>query len=162
MSMATRIAVMNQGRIAQIGAPQLVYEAPASRFVADFLGAVNLFAGRVEAVEGACHRIASPDTGATLTVDRDKPLPLGSDVTVAVRPEKIMIGAAAAASAPNRIEGAIESVSYRGEASTYRVALPSGKLVRVTAPNVTHADGFAVGARVILSWRADAAMVLEE
>jgi putrescine transport system ATP-binding protein len=161
MSMATRIAVMHQGRIAQIGAPQLVYEAPASRFVADFLGAVNLFAGRIEAVEGRCHRVASADAGTTLTVERDAPLPVGHEATVAVRPEKIAIGDAAAAGAPNRIDGTIESVSYRGEASTYRVVLPSGKLVRVTAPNVTQAGGLAVGARVTLSWRADAAMVLE-
>ena len=162
MSMATRIGVMNAGRIAQVGAPQLVYEAPASRFVADFLGAVNLFAGRVETIEGTRHVIASPDAGAALTVEREAPLSVGREVMVAIRPEKIALGVGGAADAPNRIEGTIMSVSYRGEASTYRVALPSGRLVRVTAPNVAPAGGFAVGARVALAWHADAAMVLEE
>jgi putrescine transport system ATP-binding protein len=162
MSMASRIGVMSEGRIAQVGAPQQVYETPATRFVADFLGAVNFFAGRVEAVEGRLHRIASPEAGATLAIERDAPLEPGRDIVVAVRPEKIAIAAAGGEAACNRLEGTIESVSYRGEASTYRIALASGKVVRVTAPNVAHAGGFAVGARVALAWSADAALVLEE
>jgi ABC-type Fe3+/spermidine/putrescine transport system ATPase subunit len=123
---------------------------------------VNLFAGRIEAVDGTLHHVASPEAGATLAVERDEPLAIGHEVMVAVRPEKIALGAPDAAAAPNRLVGTIESVSYRGEASTYRVALAGGKLVRVTAPNVAHAGGVAVGTRVALAWRADAAMVLEE
>ena len=162
MSMAARIGVMNEGRVAQIGPPQLVYEAPATRFVADFLGAVNFFAGTVEAVEGRLHRIVSAEAGTRLAVERDAPLAAGRAIVVAVRPEKIAIAAAADTRAANRLGGVVESVSYRGEASTYRVALESGKIVRATAPNVAPAGGFAAGTRVMLGWSSDAALVLEE
>jgi putrescine transport system ATP-binding protein len=159
MSMATRVAVMDCGRIAQTGAPRDVYETPASRFVADFLGAVNLFAGRVAASDG---RIDSAEAGATLTVAHDTPLTLGSDVAVAVRPEKIALAAAPPADARNALAGMIQSVSYRGEASTYRVALASGKIVRVTQPNSARAgSGFAAGDPVVMSWAPEAALVLE-
>ncbi len=163
MSMASRMAVMNAGRIAQVGAPHEVYEAPSSRFVADFLGAVNFFAGRVDAVEGRLHRIASDEAGASLAVEREPPLTAGCAVVVAVRPEKIAIEDAAPNDAPNCLSGTVASVSYRGEASTYRVALATGKVVRVTAPNTARCGGaFAEGNGVRLAWSADAGMVLEE
>jgi len=162
MSMAGRIAVMTEGRIAQMGAPHAVYEAPATRFVADFLGAVNFFAGRVEAIEGRVHRVASAEAGATLRVARDVALAAGREVVVAIRPEKIAIAAAGDTAAANHLAGVVEAVSYRGEASTYRVALASGKLVRVTAPNIAPDARLAVGTRVTLAWSAEAALVLEE
>jgi len=161
MSMATRVAVMNQGRIAQIGAPRDVYESPANRFVADFLGAVNLFDGVVVAQNGAVVRIDSSEAGAPLAVAQ-KATP-GSTVAVAVRPEKIALGLSPPEGAATVLAGTVESVSYRGEASTYRVALSTGKLVRVTLANKAREAGeFRAGARVFLSWRADAALVLEE
>ena len=161
MSMATRVAVMNEGRIAQIGAPREVYEAPANRFVADFLGAVNLFAGRVAAQEGPVARIDSAEAGARLAVAQ-KAAP-GREIAVAVRPEKIALAAAPPEGAANVLAGAVESISYRGEASTYRVALATGKIVRVTLANrAREAGDFAPGARVFLAWSADAALVLEE
>jgi putrescine transport system ATP-binding protein len=163
MSMASRMAVMNAGRIAQVGAPHEIYEAPSNRFVADFLGAVNFFAGRIEAVEGRLHRIASDEAGASLAVEREPALAAGRTVVVAVRPEKIAIDAAAPADAPNCLTGTVAAVSYRGEASTYRVALATGKMVRVTAPNTARrGGGFAEGSFVRLAWSAGAALVLEE
>ncbi|HUB96341.1 MAG TPA: ABC transporter ATP-binding protein [Stellaceae bacterium] len=162
MSMASRVAVMHEGRIAQFGTPRDVYEAPASRFVADFLGAVNLFDGQVAACEGRYHHIASAEAGATLVVEHEHSLEPGRAVAVAVRPEKIQIAAAPPADGENVLAGTIDSVSYRGEASTYRVAVAAGKLVRVTMPNHGRAGGgFAAGDAVSLSWRADAALVLE-
>ncbi len=163
MSMATRMAVMNAGRLAQIGAPHDVYEAPANRFVADFLGAVNLFAGRVAVVDGRLHRIACAEAGATLAVEREEPLAAGREVTIAVRPEKIAISAVRASGALNRVGGKVAAISYRGEASTYRVALASGKIVRVTAANAARSGGgIAEGQDVTLAWDAGAALMLEE
>ena len=161
MSMATRVAVMNDGRISQIGAPHEVYENPANRFVADFLGAVNLFAGIVAAQDGAIARIDSAEAGGRLAVAQN--VAPGSAVAVAVRPEKIALAAVRPEDAATVLAGAVESISYRGEASTYRVALATGKIVRVTVPNKVRGDGaFAPGARVFLSWSAEAALVLEE
>jgi putrescine transport system ATP-binding protein len=162
MSMASKVAVMHEGRIAQFGTPRDVYEAPANRFVADFLGAVNLFDGRVAAREGLRHRIDSAEVGASFIVLHDRPLEPGSTVAVAVRPEKIALAAAPPPGAENALAGTVDSVSYRGEASTYRVAVAGGKLVRVTMPNQARAvGGFAAGDAVSLSWRADAALVIE-
>jgi putrescine transport system ATP-binding protein len=162
MSMAGRVAVMHEGRIVQLGSPRDVYEAPATRFVADFLGAVNLFAGTVASRDGKRLRIDSAEAGGTLCVEHAAPLAPGSDVAAAVRPEKIVFATAPSSAADNALSGTIESISYRGEASTYRVALATGKVVRVTVPNrARDAGALEPGARVNLSWSADAALVLE-
>jgi len=161
MSMANRVAVMSEGRIAQVGAPREVYEAPASRFVADFLGAVNLFAGTVASAEGRLHRIASDEAGAILAVEC-APRAVGSAVVVAIRPEKIALASSPAMHAANNLVGTVASVAYRGEASTYRVTLPTGKVVRVTAPNQARSGGFADAAPVTLAWGENAAWVIEE
>ena len=102
MSMAGRVAVMHEGRIVQLGTPREVYETPASRFVADFLGAVNLFAGRVAASDGRRLIIDSAEAGASLVVEHRAPLAEGSAVAVAVRPEKIALGAAPPPPDPRR------------------------------------------------------------
>jgi putrescine transport system ATP-binding protein len=163
MSMATRIAVMSAGKIAQIGPPAVVYERPASRFVADFLGAVNLFDGEVRDAAHGRVRVASADAGATLTVAHDETFPRGTKVAVAVRPEKIALARGLDESADNRLAGRIRDVSYRGEASTYWIELAGGKLVRATLAN--HAapgeGGWARGAAVHLLWSASAGVVLE-
>jgi putrescine transport system ATP-binding protein len=161
MSMAGRVAVMHDGRIAQLGTPRDVYEAPATRFVADFLGAVNLFGGRVMGREQSRLRIDSADAGVSLLVEHEGALAPGSEVSLAIRPEKIALTEAPGA-ADNQLSGTIESVAYRGEASTYRVALATGKVVRVTLPNrARDAGALAPGAPVHLFWGADAALVLE-
>jgi len=108
MSMASRIAVMAAGRIAQLGTPQEIYETPANRFVADFIGAVNLFTGRVERAEGGLLFVASADAGATLIVEHGA-LALGSAVAVALRPEKITL--ASTSDARNRLEGAVRAMA---------------------------------------------------
>jgi putrescine transport system ATP-binding protein len=162
MSMATRVAVMDKGRIAQIGPPREVYERPASRFVADFLGAVNLFAGRVTSVaNGLCH-IESDEAGAPLTVAHDGTPAKGGTVAVAVRPEKIAL-ATEPQGGDNMLSGTVDSISYRGEASTYRVTLPTGKVVRVTIANRGRQESpIVAGSAVRLAWSAEAALLLEE
>ena len=165
MSMAGRVAVMHEGRIVQLGTPREVYETPSSRFVADFLGAVNLFAGRIAASDGRRLAIDSDEAGARLVVEHGAPLAAGSAVALAVRPEKIALSTAPPPPGPdaqNVLAGTINSVSYRGEASTYRVALATGKLVRVTLPNRAREESaLEPGQRVHLAWSADAALVIE-
>ena len=158
MSMATRIAVMSAGRIVQLGTPQQIYEAPASRFVADFIGGVNLFAGRVVGAERGLLRVDCAEAGAQLLVEHAALAP-GSDVAVAVRPEKITL--TPAPEARNRLEGRVLGAAYRGEASTYEVELAGGKLLRVTLTNTQRTiRPLAAGQAVTLAFEPAAAVVL--
>jgi putrescine transport system ATP-binding protein len=159
MSMASRIAVMSDGRIAQLGTPQEIYETPASRFVADFIGGVNLFAGRVARAEAGWLFVYSDDAGATLVVEHAAPLAAGSAVALALRPEKIAL--AAPGDARNRLDGTVRGIAYRGEASTYEIELANGKRLRVTMPNTARrVPSFAAGQTVALSFEPGACVVL--
>jgi putrescine transport system ATP-binding protein len=158
MSVASRIAVMAQGRVVQLGTPQQVYETPANRFVADFIGGINLFAGRVAGSEGGLLLVESEEAGARLAIEHAA-LAAGSAVLVAVRPEKIALGAAS--TSRNRLEGRLRGAAYRGEASTFEIELPTGKLLRVTLPNTAaQARPYALGEAVTLGWEPAAAVVL--
>jgi putrescine transport system ATP-binding protein len=158
MTMASRIAVMSQGRIAQLGTPQEIYETPANRFVADFIGGVNLFEGRVLRAEGGLLEVESAEAGAALFVEH-APLPPGASVAVAVRPEKIAF--APAPGAANRLAGRVRGAAYRGEASTYEVELEGGKVLRVTEVNAARrARPRAAGEAVTLAFAPAAAVVL--
>jgi putrescine transport system ATP-binding protein len=156
MSMASRIAVMNDGRIEQEGSPQFVYENPANRFVAGFLGAINLFEGKVVGAESGLLLV---DTDAGRLAAAHAPLAAGTAVAVAVRPEKLQLSATQATR--NSLKGIVRAVAYRGEASTCEVELPSGKKVRMTVPNNQGTVGFAPGAAVFLSFAPDMARVLQ-
>ncbi|MGO8915628.1 MAG: ABC transporter ATP-binding protein [Stellaceae bacterium] len=158
MSMASRIAVMSQGRIVQLGTPQEIYETPASRFVADFIGGVNLLEGRVLRAQNGLIEVESAAAGATLLIEHPA-LAAGSAVAIAVRPEKIAFAPAAAAA--NRLEGRVRGAAYRGEASTYEVELASGKVLRVTQVNAARqAQPYAAGETVSLAFAPAAAVVL--
>jgi putrescine transport system ATP-binding protein len=161
MTMASRIAVMDSGRLRQIGTPGEVYEAPISRFVADFIGAVNLLAGRVREASDGILTVDSPTIGGFRV--RGSARPPGA-VTVALRPEKIALGRVPQAGGDNRHEGVVREVAYLGSLSLYRIELPSGALLRVSLPNTVRLAGppFARGERVHLSWPAEAGMVLPE
>jgi putrescine transport system ATP-binding protein len=161
MTMASRIAVMEQGKLRQIGTPGEVYEAPGSRFVADFIGAVNLLAGHVRAASDGILVIDSSAIGG-FRVRGSARLP--GAVTVALRPEKIALGRAPRADGDNRHEGVVREVAYLGSLSLYRIELPSGTLLRVSLPNTARLAGppFSRGERVHLSWPAEAGVVLPE
>ena len=139
MTMASRIAVMSEGRLLQVGAPGEIYETPATRFVADFIGNVNLMDGTLavdepDHVQVACadcsHHVGHGITGTE-----------GMPVTVALRPEKIRIGREAI-SAPgdappqfNRVRGTIKDMSYFGSYTVYHLQLASGQILKVSTSN---------------------------
>jgi putrescine transport system ATP-binding protein len=150
---------MQQGRLRQIGAPSEVYESPNSRFVADFIGAVNLLAARVAGSDGALLLLDSAEAGGLLAVAH-APLALGAEVTVAVRPEKITLLVAPGAER-NRLAGRVVASAYRGDSSTYEVELPTGKILHAMVPNIArHAPPFAVGQAIGLAFAPDAGIVL--
>jgi len=160
MGMASRMGVMSKGRLVQVGTPAEIYERPSCRFVADFIGGVNLFEGRVAAA-GAPLRVECPELARTIAVAGPAPTGAATAVAVAVRPERIALSAREPERA-NRLPGTVQEIAFRGEASTYLVAVAGGRLIRVTLPNAgpgtTSPPG--LGAAVWLGWDAEAGVLL--
>jgi putrescine transport system ATP-binding protein len=161
MTMADRMAVMAEGQVIQVATPRDIYEAPNSRWVADFIGDVNLLEGRVIATGGDGTSIASTAAGQLRASSGEgKP---GDCVWVALRPEKLRISRLPSPHAnENCVAGAITSIRYLGELSSYNVRLDSGTLMKATRANVapTTERGLALNDRVWLTWTADALVVL--
>ncbi len=134
MTMATRIGVMSEGRILQVGAPGEIYETPATRFVADFIGNVNLMDGTLEVDEADHAEIRCADcrhyVGHGITGSK------GMDVAVALRPEKIQLSRQQPArTALNAVRGRIRDMAYFGSYTVYRLQLASGAVLKVSQAN---------------------------
>jgi putrescine transport system ATP-binding protein len=164
MTMSTRIGVMRAGRIVQIGTPAEIYESPASRFVADFVGTINLFEARFVRDDAGRAVLSCPEAGTELMIGRPLGAVPGAAICVAVRPEKLRLAREPTGIGANRASGVIQDIAYLGGLSTYHVRLDRGIVLRVTTPNLDRraASGLAVGARVEISWSPDAAVVLTE
>ena len=162
MMLSTRIGVMNEGQIVQTGTPTEIYEYPNSRFVADFIGSVNIFEGRITKDEPDHMRIASDEVGATLYIDHGVTASPGSPVWVAVRPEKISISRQKPDSEDNCARGTVQEIAYMGDLSIYHVELQTGKRVRVTTPNLVRgaSDRITWDEQVYLSWHPSSSVVL--
>lgn len=161
MTLASRMAVMDKGQVRQVGTPSEVYEQPNSRFVAGFIGAITTFAARVRDVAGNLAIIDVPDFAATITARSVAGLSPGAEITLAIRPEKLVISPTRP-DGPNVIEGTIKDLAYFGKDSLYRVTLPSGALVAAHVVNVQrNTDGRPDWYdRVWLSFDPSAALLL--
>ena len=166
MTLGTRLGVMNQGRIVQVGTPSGIYESPANRFVADFIGSVNMFEGTVseEGPEGI--RVECAEIGATVRAERSVTCSRGATVWAAIRPEKITIRRSqpAAAAGENTVRGTVREIAYMGDLSIYLVQLESGKMMRVTLPNTRRGGERPIAReeKVWLSWHGSSPVVLTE
>ena len=162
MTLASRIGVMNHGQIVQIGTPLDIYEYPQTKFVADFVGSVNLFDGRLVEDEADHVRIRSEELGAVVYVDHGISSAPDVSVAVAIRPEKIGIERSRPAGSENVAHGRVKEIAYMGDTSIYIVELDTKKLVRVTLPNVVRRaeDRFVAEESVYLSWHASSPVVL--
>ncbi len=160
MTMASRIAVMERGRIVQVGTPTQIYEAPACRYVAEFIGDVNIFEGHATRIEGDRVEIGSPDTGATLIATATpNGLTAGERVWLAVRPEKIVLSSEPNQGSWNGLTGEVAEVAYLGNASAYRVRLDNGRMITARRANADAGTARSDG-RVHLSWPPDASILL--
>ncbi len=161
MTLATRIGVMNHGQIVQIGAPRQVYEFPATRFVADFIGSVNLFDGKLSEDEPDYVRVECADLPAPVFVDHGISAPPDAPLWVAVRPEKIVLSRDAPVAVDNWASGVIREIAYLGDWSVYLVRLPSGRDVRATLANSTRKpeEQFEREQPVYLSWDASSPVI---
>jgi putrescine transport system ATP-binding protein len=168
MTLASRMAVMDHGKIAQTGTPAQIYESPASKLVADFIGSVNLFEGEVRESAPDRVRIRCADLGCALEMQRETQCASGATVWIAVRPEKMRIGRQPEAIAPDgaqvSVRGLVKEVAYMGDTSVYLVQIESGKTVRITLPNASaNAEGrIARDETVYVGWHGSSPVLLTQ
>ncbi len=137
MTLASRIGVMNRGEIVQIGSPTEIYEFPMTKFVADFIGSVNMFEGQLVEDLPDRARIQSDELGGVIYVDHGISSAPGAIVWAAVRPEKInILRQPPADTRENCVKGVVKEIAYMGDVSIYLVKIETGKTIRVTLPNV--------------------------
>ncbi|MCK9908418.1 ABC transporter ATP-binding protein [Microbacteriaceae bacterium K1510] len=154
MIVADRIAVMEQGKVAQVAAPEEIYERPNSRWIADFIGEVTL-------IEGT---LSQPDRLATalgpLRIEQNA-AKVGDRVWLALRPEKIRLGSGRATGETlNALSGKVQEIGYRGDMSIYKVRLGDNSSIKVALANSGGPPPFAVDDDVWLSWPPSAGVVL--
>jgi putrescine transport system ATP-binding protein len=163
MTVSSRIAVMDKGRIIQIARPVEIYEYPNSRYVADFLGDMNIIEARVTAVDGDTIRLADGVCAEPFAIRQSVETTAGATAWVAVRPEKMRIAKGAAEpGALNTLSGTVFDIGYLGDFSIYHVKLADGRIIKAAQANarrilereITWEDP------VTISWSPDAAVVL--
>jgi putrescine transport system ATP-binding protein len=168
MTMASRIAVMSEGRLLQVGAPGEIYETPATRFVADFIGNVNLMDGTLAVDEPDHVQVTCAD--CTHYIGHGVTGTEGMPVTLALRPEKIRIGrepvVAPGDAAPefNRVRGTIRDMSYFGSYTVYHLQLASGQILKVSTSNAERHREHPLtwGDEVWASWSPTSPVVLTQ
>jgi putrescine transport system ATP-binding protein len=162
MTVADRIGVMNRGRLAQVATPAEIYEQPNSRWVADFVGDVNLIEGRVTSVEADKVIVAGAEA-SLFHVKHEKPVEPGDPVWIALRPEKMRIAREPPASMQqNCLAGQVWDIGYLGDVSIYKVRADNGLVLKAAVSNMTRLVERPIGwdDRVWLSWTPEAGVVL--
>lgn len=162
MVMSNRLAVMNEGKIEQLGSPEEVYERPCTDFVASFLGASNLIGARVVERRASGYAQVKLDGGGVVSVPGDR-LPQGRDtVKVGVRPEKVRLQASAgeAELGHNSLTGKVVSASYLGVSHQYTIDGPGGATVTVYVQNLGASHPPVLGETVRLVWLPDHTFVV--
>jgi putrescine transport system ATP-binding protein len=169
MTVADRIGVMDQGRLEQVASPRALYETPNSRWIAEFVGDVNIFEGQVGAGEAGRLAVTTRDAGTIMVAEPRQPL-TKTTVSVAIRPEKIKLSKrgpvsdAVSAHAINRLEGVVTEVSYLGGFTTYKVKLETGAVLRSSMANTARldVDAYSASYRVTAWFTPDDCVVLEQ
>jgi putrescine transport system ATP-binding protein len=162
MTMADRIGVMSEGRLLQVGTPQEIYERPASRFTADFIGDTNLFYGTVQRSEEGRIAVSSPDFDGELLVQDAAAHAPGAGVWISVRPERVSVTRRPASGEANRSIGTVRDVAYLGGSSIVQVELPTQRMLKAVVHAHMGAEPMpAHGEAVHVSWSEAACVVLE-
>ena len=169
MTVADRIGVMDAGRLEQVASPRELYEAPASRWIAEFVGDINIFEGKAEPSEGGRLLISTKDAGSIVVAAPSQRI-AKANVCVAIRPEKIKLSRRgpvpdeANAGAINRLEGVVTDVSYLGGLTSYKVKLDTGAVLRSSMANTVRLDidAYALSQRVTAWFTPDDCVVLEQ
>lgn len=166
MTMADRIAVMDHGRIVQVATPGEIYEQPKTRFIAEFVGDVNILEGKVIGQENGLWRVGTNASASPLTIDDpDEVLNEGQAVAIAIRPEKMVIRRGPPSpDAQNVLTGEVWDIGYLGDWTVYRVKLASGEILRVSRANASRFVDNPIDwdEEVHLTFVPDAAVILAE
>ena len=165
MALSSRIAVMDRGQVYQVGRPMEIYEYPNCRFTAGFIGTMTIFDGHIVHCREGQILVNSPELPNGLLVSyAGAPLPVGTPVGVAIRPEKISVSPLPRATAPNSVTAKVRDLGYFGGVTSYRMITESGKMVAVNMTNVAREVNRRVDwdAEVNLSWSPDSAILLTE
>ena len=172
LAMASRCAVMNRGLLQQVATPSDLYEFPSSRFVADFIGQVNLFEGRLSVDEHDHAVVEAPELPAPVFLDHGVSGAHETTVWVALRPEKIELHKRGEGIAPpdledtpaghNAVPGVIRQIAYLGSESVYDIEVEGGRMVKALRSNLTRRDqeDFVLAEPVWLAWHACSPAVL--
>jgi putrescine transport system ATP-binding protein len=168
MTVADRIAVMDAGRLEQVAPPRQLYEAPVSRWIAEFVGDVNVVDGQIESREANRLTVATRDAGTIVAAEPRLTL-TKNNVCVAIRPEKIKLSrhgpvSDANSSAMNRLNGIVTDVSYLGGVTTYKVKLDAGATLRASMANTARLelDAYSASQHVVAWFAPDDCMVLQQ
>jgi spermidine/putrescine transport system ATP-binding protein len=164
LALSSRIAVMNRGRVEQLDEPSRLYGLPKNRFVADFIGKINMLEGEVIAAQGAGATLRLKGLGE-VQAHGGATLKPGTPAALALRPEQVRIAAAdAAVDLPNRYHGKVRDFLYIGDVTTYLVDLQNGQRIQALLPNSApgRAKFFEIGDTVTVAWPAEAGVVLAE
>ena len=162
MTMSDRIAVMDRGVIVQTGSPAEIYEAPETRYVADFIGSINLLEGKVVASGDGRVTLDGAD-GQIVGALRSGAPPPGETCWFAIRPEKVHVSRTRPDDAQNALEGEVWDIAYLGDMTIFNVRLDSGKVVQAAVLNRSRLveDPIGYEERIWLSFPADSGIVLE-
>jgi putrescine transport system ATP-binding protein len=169
MTMADRIGVMDTGRLEQVATPRQLYEAPNSRWIAEFVGDINVIDGQIENNDEHRLTIATRDAGTIIAAEPRLPL-TKTTICVAIRPEKVKlsrrgpVSEAAGAIAMNRLEGVVTEVNYLGGVTTYKIKLDTGAVLRASMANTVRLDmdAYSASQRVTAWFTPDDCVVLEQ
>ncbi|KZX97737.1 ABC transporter ATP-binding protein, partial [Sulfitobacter sp. HI0027] len=164
MTVASRVAVMDEGRVIQVATPAEIYEAPNSVYVADFIGDVNIIEASTKAIGQDQYHLNWIDGQPPLTATSAVPFSEGQQAHLAIRPEKIRISTDRPEDAPNALQGKVLDIAYLGNLSTYHVELPGGQVIKAQTANtrriarrdITWEDP------VWISWSATAGVLLAQ
>jgi putrescine transport system ATP-binding protein len=164
MTVADRIAVMNHGKVAQVATPSEIYEQPATRYVADFIGDINLLEGRISGHTAPGHvHMECVGTGAMVSVDQDVQAAPGDPAWFAIRPEKVTVSLDRPPDpGVNSVSGEVWDIGYLGDVSIYHVRLETGATLKATVTNRTRLVERPITweDKVWLSWGRDSGVVL--
>lgn len=167
MTMASRIGVMKAGKLAQVASPRELYEAPRSRWIAEFVGDINLFDGESKLRDGHRLVIGTRDAGALVVAEPREPIGAGK-LAVAIRPEKVKlsrrgpVSEAGRETAINRLDGVVADICYLGGTTTYKVRLDTGGMVQASVVNSARidVDAYSLNQHVVAWFTPDDCVVL--
>ncbi|MEX0369252.1 MAG: ABC transporter ATP-binding protein [Tateyamaria sp.] len=163
MTVASRVAVMDEGRVMQVATPEQIYEAPNSVYVADFIGDVNLLHGTAKAISPDCYEVAWASGQDPVQASSARPFSDGQTCHLAIRPEKVSIHKERP-EVDNAVQGKVLDIAYLGNLSTYHVELPTGDIIKAQVANtrrIARRD-FTWEDPVWVSWTNTAGVLLAE